>query len=49
MRIRPITFKRDISQYLADCSEVANKILAKELREDDILQIVREFNQACGK
>jgi len=40
-------FKKQASEYFSDCSELSNKILNKELRKEDIEQIVDYYNRNC--
>jgi len=42
-------FSKEMSEYLADCKYVSNKIAAKELRENDLLQIITDYNSACER
>lgn len=49
MEMPNISFKKIMSNYLADCSEVSEKIKKGELNKDDINTIIDEYNICVGK
>jgi len=42
-----ITFKKDMARYLSDCPDLISKIENKQLRMQDMAQIVNEYNMNC--
>lgn len=42
-----ISFRKDMTNYLSDCPELAKKIENKQYRSDDMLLIVEEYNKVC--
>lgn len=44
-----LSFKKDMVNYLSDCSDLAKKINEKIYRSDDIEEIVGEYNKSCSK
>lgn len=49
MRPRALSFKKDMSAFLANCPDVAQRIEEKEFKRRDIEIIVMEYNRTCGK
>jgi len=42
-----VSFRKDMTDYLSDCPELAKKIENKQYRSDDMLLIVEEYNKLC--
>lgn len=46
--IKLLGYKSDICEYLSDCPELVEKILNKDYRKWDMVEIVEFYNENCG-